>query len=89
MPRAGDRCEPRFTAIAVFPALLEPAFPRGAVLGNRPGAHITPPRSVPEHCGAGRGGLCAKHGHCGRVGCGLGVEREHCDAGKSGLQAVV
>ena len=36
MPRAGDRCEPRFTAIAVFPALLEPTSPRGAVLGSCP-----------------------------------------------------
>ena len=36
LPRAGDRCEPRFTAIAVFPALLEPTSPSGAVLGNRP-----------------------------------------------------
>ena len=31
---AGDRCEPRFTAIAVFPALLEPTSPSGAVLGS-------------------------------------------------------
>ena len=42
LPRAGDRREPRFTeaavfpAIAVFPALLEPTFPRGIVLGSCP-----------------------------------------------------
>ena len=58
-------------------------------VGKLPVAHLSPPRSVPEHCGAGRGGLCAKHGHCGRAGCGLGVEREHCDADRYGLQAAI